>query len=141
MVLTFYFFRLFKIILWVFLLHICICTPCVPGACRNQKRTTDPPELELQKTVRCFCGCWESNPLGTVSGVNQWTNSLAHKFDLLRFCMWDHVCVWLISVNIFFTFIYAFRDSVISVLKDLILCIYIYPSMSTSYFCILYIVE
>lgn len=34
---------------WVFCLHVCLCTTCVPGACR--KKSLCPLRLELQKVV------------------------------------------------------------------------------------------
>lgn len=33
---------------WVLCLHVCICTICVPGAFRDQKRVSGPLELESQ---------------------------------------------------------------------------------------------
>jgi hypothetical protein len=38
---------------WVFCLHICLCTVCVPGAHGSQRRVSDPLELELQFVVSC----------------------------------------------------------------------------------------
>lgn len=46
-------FRRFKKIINLFLfyvcvlLHVCMCTICIPGVCRGQKRARDPLELEL----------------------------------------------------------------------------------------------
>ncbi|KAL6093223.1 hypothetical protein STEG23_003047, partial [Scotinomys teguina] len=31
--------------------YIYLCTPCMPGACKDQKRALDPLELELQMIV------------------------------------------------------------------------------------------
>ena len=37
---------------YIFLfLHVCLCTVYMPGACRGQKRASDPLELELQIVV------------------------------------------------------------------------------------------
>ena len=36
---------------WVFFLCIHLCTMCMPGACRGQKRVLDHLELELQRVV------------------------------------------------------------------------------------------
>lgn len=35
------------------LLHICICTICLPGALGEQRRALDTLELELQVIVNC----------------------------------------------------------------------------------------
>ena len=43
----------FILCVWIFCLHVCLCIMCVPGACRGQKRASDPVELELQIVVRC----------------------------------------------------------------------------------------
>lgn len=32
-------------------MHSCLCTICIPGAHRNQKKKLDPLELELQEIV------------------------------------------------------------------------------------------
>ena len=34
-------------------LNVCVCTVCMPGAKRDQKRTSDPLELELQIVICC----------------------------------------------------------------------------------------
>ena len=40
----------------MFCLDICLCTMCMPGACRGQKRALDSLELELQRTVHYHLG-------------------------------------------------------------------------------------
>lgn len=35
----------------MFCLHICLCTMCMPGACRGQKEVSDSVELELQPVI------------------------------------------------------------------------------------------
>ena len=35
----------------VFCLHVCLCTACMPGIGRGQKRASDPLELELEMVV------------------------------------------------------------------------------------------
>lgn len=41
---------------WVFYLHVCLCTTYMPCILRGQKRTLNPLKPELQT-----CGCWDSN--------------------------------------------------------------------------------
>lgn len=48
--------------MWVFFLHVCMCTVCVSGACGVQKRVLDPLGLELQMVVSNHAGrCRELN--------------------------------------------------------------------------------
>lgn len=35
----------------MFCLHVCLCSRCVPGTCRDQKSVSDPLELELRMVV------------------------------------------------------------------------------------------
>lgn len=51
---TLFFFNFLNFILcvWVFCLHVHVCTTCVPGACGGWKRTLDPLKLKLQVFVR-----------------------------------------------------------------------------------------
>lgn len=37
-------------------MYVCVYTMYVPGALGSQKRTSDPPKLELQVFVRCRVG-------------------------------------------------------------------------------------
>lgn len=46
---------------WVFSQHICLCTTCVSGACRGQKRKSESLEVELKTLVSCHMGVWESD--------------------------------------------------------------------------------
>lgn len=39
---------------YVFYLHVCLCTPSVPGVRGVQKRVLAPQELELQGVVNCL---------------------------------------------------------------------------------------
>lgn len=41
---------------WVFCLHVYLCTMCVCGASGEHKSKLDSPELELQMTVSCRVG-------------------------------------------------------------------------------------
>lgn len=51
---------LFLLWVWVFCLHVCLCTICMPDAHENQKTASDSLELVLQKVVSHY-GCWELN--------------------------------------------------------------------------------
>lgn len=47
----------------MYFLNIRMCTMCMSGALRSQKKTLDPLELELWIDVnRWCCVCWELNP-------------------------------------------------------------------------------
>lgn len=37
--------------IWVFCLHVYLCTICMSSVCGSQKRVSGPPELELQAVV------------------------------------------------------------------------------------------
>lgn len=37
-------------------MHVCLCTMCVPGAPRDQKKASGPLELELKMTVNYHMG-------------------------------------------------------------------------------------
>lgn len=45
----------------MFCLHVCICTTCVSGASRGQKRVSDPVELELQMLLSYHVGSGKQN--------------------------------------------------------------------------------
>lgn len=57
---------------WVFCLHVCLCTMCVPGAYRGQKKVLDSLELELQTDVGARNWTWVvwcPNPTPLVQGL------------------------------------------------------------------------
>ena len=41
---------------WVFGLHLCLCTVCLPGSCRDWKAVSDSLERELQALAGCHVG-------------------------------------------------------------------------------------
>ena len=41
---------------WMFCLHVCLCTICIPSAQRGQKRPAGPLELEFQMVVSYCVG-------------------------------------------------------------------------------------
>lgn len=46
--------------MWAFILHVCLCSTCMPGAYRSQKRSSDHLEVELQivvSSLMCACMC------------------------------------------------------------------------------------
>ena len=45
----------------VFCLHVCLCTMCVHGAQRVQKRASDALRLELQMDMNCHVGAGNGN--------------------------------------------------------------------------------
>lgn len=45
-----FFFKIYLCV-WVFCLHICLRSTCVPGACGSQKRVLGSLQLELQTVV------------------------------------------------------------------------------------------
>ena len=47
----------FILCVWVFCLHVCLCTMCMPGAYEGQKRASDALELELQTACNLPGGC------------------------------------------------------------------------------------
>jgi hypothetical protein len=54
----FFFFSFKKFLhVWIFYLHVCTCTLCVPGIYRNQKRAPDPQKVEIQTLCVCVCVC------------------------------------------------------------------------------------
>lgn len=57
---TFFLSFLITVCVWVFSLHVYICTMCMPGAQRGQKRAPDPLTLELDSCEQP-CGGWELN--------------------------------------------------------------------------------
>lgn len=42
-----------NVFMWVFCLYVCPCAMCILGACRGQKKVSDPLELELLMVVSC----------------------------------------------------------------------------------------
>lgn len=42
--------------IWLFCLHVCLCTIFVPGAAQKARRERDPQEPELQTGVNCHVG-------------------------------------------------------------------------------------
>lgn len=50
--LVIYYFFKFNLCVWVSCLCVCLCTTCVPGTSRGQKRVSDPLKLESQAAVR-----------------------------------------------------------------------------------------
>ena len=72
-------------VLGVFSLDVCMCTMCMPGACRSQKRALDPLGLELQTVI------------------NYWGPNLSPLQEQLKFPQYiiknnDHV--WFMSQDI-----------------------------------------
>lgn len=49
------------IYVWVFCRRVYLCTTCIPGASKSQKRVSEPLGLELQ-SYELSCGCWKLNP-------------------------------------------------------------------------------
>lgn len=47
----------------MFCMHMCPCTPCIPGAHEGQKRVTEPLELELQTAVSHHMGPLDGQPM------------------------------------------------------------------------------
>ena len=43
-------------------LHVCLCTMCMSGKSRGQKRTLGTLEMELRDDCERPCWCWESIP-------------------------------------------------------------------------------
>jgi hypothetical protein len=62
--LIFLFKRIFILCVWVFGLRVCLHTLSMPAAYRDQKRVSEPLELELQTILShdIADSCWESNP-------------------------------------------------------------------------------
>lgn len=54
----------FILCVWMFYLHVCLCTTCVPGVLGDQNRILDPLRLELYMFVSCqpCMWVWEFNP-------------------------------------------------------------------------------
>jgi hypothetical protein len=50
----------FMLCIWVFYLHICMCTSYVTGACGGQKTGSDP-ETRVTDDCKPPCNCWELN--------------------------------------------------------------------------------
>ena len=51
----------FILCMFVFCLHVYMCTMCVPGACRSQK-STGSPNIRVMNGCETLCGCWELTP-------------------------------------------------------------------------------
>ena len=47
--------------MWLFCMHVCLCTTCVPGACRSQTGCK-APETEGLDGCELLCGFWERKP-------------------------------------------------------------------------------
>ena len=47
--------------IWVFWLHVCLCTMFVPSTYECQQRALEPLELEFSEGGKRPCGCWEAN--------------------------------------------------------------------------------
>lgn len=42
--------------IYLFCLHVCLCTLCMPGTYRDHKRVSDPLEFELKTVINCCVG-------------------------------------------------------------------------------------
>jgi hypothetical protein len=62
----------FILCVWLFCLHVCLCTTCMPCACRGQKRASDPLEVELKTVGRHHVGAGNQTWLSgrTLSALN-----------------------------------------------------------------------
>lgn len=68
--------------MYVFSLHVCLCTICVSGTRGEQKKVTSP-RTWVTDEYESPCGCWQLNlcPLEESSSVlNRWTITLAPPF-------------------------------------------------------------
>lgn len=63
----------FILCLWVFCLHVCLCTTSVYGAWEIQKRAPDPPELDGWASAAVWVLGLVSRSFGRVSNaINRW---------------------------------------------------------------------
>lgn len=62
---------------WLFCLHVCLYTICMPGACRGPKRVLDDWELDWQMVVSCsmILGTEPMTPARAVGALNPWAIS------------------------------------------------------------------
>lgn len=51
-----------RLCVWVFCLHVLVCTTCMPDVLRGQKRMSNPLKLELENGLDPSFGGWELNP-------------------------------------------------------------------------------
>ena len=89
-------------------LHVCLCTMCVPGACRGQKAALGPLGLELHTDVSCSVGpgtstwvFWKGAAyLTTEPCLHPAVPSvcwLLHPHSCMSHPLWwvSHLCCWL----------------------------------------------
>lgn len=62
-------FLFFTLCVWVFYLHVYLCTACMSGTLRDQKRATDPSKLGLQRVMNCNVGA--GNPAQVLKKSSQ----------------------------------------------------------------------
>lgn len=58
--LAFFFLIIFILRVWMFCLHVCLSTTCVPAICRGQKRCGSPG-TRIADNYDPLCKCWEAN--------------------------------------------------------------------------------
>lgn len=66
----------FILCVWVFGLHVCVCTTCAPGSFGGHKGTLGPLKLELQMVVSCHAGAGTKTP---------WKSNILHNGPALVF--------------------------------------------------------
>jgi len=74
-------------------LHVCLCSMCVPGACRGQRKALGPLVLELQTVVSCY----------VVPGTRTWVLWKSSQ------CHWSNY--WAVSPLCCPPFIYIWRKT------------------------------
>lgn len=62
-------------------MHVCLCTTCLSGAYRGQKRASDLLGLQLQMVVSCHMGAGNQTQ---VFGKNKCSSLLANSPDRIR---------------------------------------------------------
>ena len=104
------FYSLFKMFqklfyVWVFCLFVCLCSVCVPGSPRGQKRVLNTL-LDLSNSCEPPCMCWELRSSGRTAGAsNHWAISPVPTLYFLKdlfliMCIWVSpsvgmdICTW-----------------------------------------------
>lgn len=91
----------FCLCIWLFFLHVCLCTTCRPSALRS-------PGIGVRDGCKSPCGCWElkSSPLqGQPSSLSYWTISPASSVIRLIenvtvfFLGFHHANSWLVPFS------------------------------------------
>ena len=83
----------------MFCLFVCLCTMCVPGALRGQKRVLNNL-LDLSNSHELPCMCWELGSSGRAVGASNTEPSLQSIFVLFKRFIFNYVYRVSLSIGI-----------------------------------------